>query len=57
MSIIKFDDFYFVYLGNDEVWVVYYVEIWSCYYVVSLLFEFSFCDILEMKLLCDRFFV
>lgn len=55
-SIIKFDDSYFVYPGNDEVWAVYHAETWSRYYVVSSLLEPSSCDTLEMKSLCDRLF-
>ena len=34
-SIVRFDESYFVYPGNDEVWAVYHSETWSRYFVVS----------------------
>lgn len=45
-SVIKFEDSYFVYPGNDEVWAVYHAETWSRYYVYVAGSTIS-CDKLE----------
>jgi hypothetical protein len=48
-SIVKFDESYFVYPGNNEVWAVYHAESLSRYYVVSSFSEPRSCVILELK--------
>lgn len=53
-SIVKFDESYFVYPGNNEVWAVYHVETWSRYYVVSSLPGPRSCVLLEMRLLYKK---